>query len=175
MSDQRDELRERLIATRRRAGRGSLRERRELWRFCRRAFEEWSGIHAIADVPSLVVKRLTSIELAAWVRLAEEMPAVARDVLALQRSARVLGQRVSLRELRWEPERVAQLAELLKYALIGSHDELAKAKIRLADVKRDAKRFANGENRVRHAAKMIDNLERADETLSEALDALTKV
>jgi hypothetical protein len=175
MNDEVDELRDRLIAERRRVGRGSLRSRRELWRFCRRAYDEWLGIHAIADVPSLVIKRLSSRELAAWVRLAEELPAVARDVLALQQAARARNQRVSLRELRWSPERVAQLAELLRFALIGSRDELLKAKVRHAEVTRDVKQFANGENRVRHAAKMIDSLTRAHETLVEALHALTKV
>lgn len=167
-----DELLERVVAERRRAGRGTLKSRRDLWRFCARAFREWAGIHAVADVPSVVARRLTAKELAAWVRLAEELPAVARDVLALQRSAVVRGEHVSLREMRWPPEKVDQLIELTRFALIGARDEEMRAEIRLRTAEREAPKFANGAQRVAHARKMVTAIQRHGMALADAADAL---
>lgn len=175
MSDDRDELLARLIDERRRVGRGSLKSRRALWAFCARAFREWSGVHAVADAPSVIVRRLSAVELAAWIRLAEDLPGVARDVLALQRSARARNASLALRELRWSEERVAQLTELLRYALIGARDEAMRAQIRHNRATRDRHSFANGDARVAHARKMIASMARVHETLAAQLAALDAV
>jgi hypothetical protein len=168
-----DELLEQLTAARARAGRGNIRQRRKLWRFCARAFREWHGVQTVADAPIVLERRLTPAELAAWIRLAEDLPAVARDVLKLQRAAASAGKRIKLSDVRWSDERRKMLLELHHFALLGAHQEAerARASHRLAVLEKAHFSDAGREQRRR----MVVAAERVCLQLSEQLQSLRNV
>lgn len=165
-----DELLEQLTLARARSGRGSIHQRRKLWRFCARAFREWHGVQVLADVPIVAERRLSRAELVEWLRLAEDLPAVARDVLKLQRQAATEGKRLSLSEIRWPNERRLQLLELHHFALLGAHQEMerARASHRLAVLEKEQFTDAGREQRRR----MVTAAQRVCAQLSEQLQAL---
>lgn len=168
-----DELQERLEIERPRAGRGSLRTRRDLWRFCARAFREWNGLHLVDHGPSILEVPLTTLEMVGWLELARDFPASARDVLRLQRQAISEHKRLTLREVEeGHDERRLKLLELHEMGLIAAHHELTIAQKALEKAVRDQEQFANGPTRIEHRRRMIIAAEKTIADLSDQVQIL---
>jgi hypothetical protein len=167
--DPRDELVERLKLARQWGGRGNLRQRREMWRFCARAFREWSGMQYLMDAPIVSQRPLTVREMLAWLQLAQEMPAVARSVLEMQKDAAADNKRMALRVTPWSPERRLMLIELHQCAIqmaAGERDRAQKS----AEA---ASKMGHGHERsIQHRIGILAGIERWQIELSEQLQAL---
>lgn len=172
MTDEPDELREQLRAARQRSGRGNVRELRALARFCGRAFRDWHGVQNIADLPIMPARRLTHHEMVQWLRLAEDLPGVARDVLKLQRAATAEGGRLVLRELPWLDDRRLMLLELHQLAVLSCDRERVRAERSLLEAVREEGQFPNGSARTEQRRRMVVAAERLNLKLSEQLQSL---
>jgi len=167
-----DELLEQLATARAHNGRGTPRQRRALYRFCAMAFREWHGIEFVSEVSIAPVRRLSRREMVEWLRLAEDMPAVARDVLKLQRSALGSGQRLSLREMRWSAERRLQLIELHQFALLAANRQAQRSRESLDSVLKTGQASAGS---IKQRQRMVTAAETVILKLSEQLQALQNV
>lgn len=168
----RDELLEQLAIARAYNGRGSPRQRRALYRFCIRSFRDWHGVEFVSELSIAPARRLSQREMVQWLRLAEDMPAVARDVLKLQRSAMGSGQRLSLREMRWSTERRRQLIELHRLALLAASRQAQQSTQSLEDVLQTGQA---SEASLKQRRRMVTAAENITRQLSEQLQALQNV
>lgn len=167
-----DELLEQLRTARARSGCLNVRELRALVRFCALAFRDWHGVQNVGDVSITPVSRLTHHEMVEWLRLAEDLPAVARDVLKIQRTAATEGRRLALRQIPWPSERRTLLLELHQLAILGAHREKIRAERGLLEAVAKEKQFANGDARTEQRRRMVVETERLMRELSEQLQSL---
>jgi len=165
----RDELLEQLARARAHNGRGNPKQRRALYRFAAKAFRDWHGVEFVSELSITPVRRLSHREMVQWLRLAEDMPAVARDVLRLQRSALGSGQRLTLREMRWSAERRLQLIELHQLALLCASRQAQQAFRSLEDVLQKGQAT---EGQIRQRRRMVTAAENVTRQLSEQLQSL---
>lgn len=168
----RDSLRTRLEEARRQGGRGSLNMSRRLWRYCGDAFRDWCGGRLVHDAPVVEAKPLSNLELVELLKMAQEMPAVIRDLLRLRAESRVSKRQVVLRALEWSPERRQMLIELHRIALFAAGAQLGRAQIALGRVTADRLR-GNYEKSCEHAQRMVRCYENQIVTLEDQLHALT--
>lgn len=169
MSETSDELLEQLALARAFNGRGNPKQRRALYRFAAKAFREWHGVEFVSELSIAPARRLSQREMVQWLRLAEDMPAVARDVLKLQRSAMGSGQRLSLREMRWSTERRRQLIELHQLALLAASRQAQQSIQSLEDVLQTGQAT---EGSLKQRRRMVTAAENVTRQLSEQLQAL---
>lgn len=156
---------------RRQGGRGSLRARRRIWRYCEQAFRDWHGLHLLADAPIVRERALSKVEMVELLRVAEQCPTVIRDLLRLHRQAAQSRQRVSLRELRWSADRRHRLIELHQLALFTAGVELERARQSRAAGARDLRR-GNYRESCAQREKMVTYYTRQIAVLEEQLSAL---
>lgn len=167
-----DELLEQLAIARAHNGRGTPRQRRALYRFCSMAFRDWHGIEFASEVSITPARRLSRREMVEWLRLAEDMPAVARDVLKLQRLALGSGQRLSLREMRWSAERRLQLIELHRFALLAANRQAQRSRESLESVLKTGQASPGS---LKQRQRMIKAAETVIQKISEQLQALQNI
>jgi hypothetical protein len=166
---------ERLVVERKRMGRGTLQTRRRLWAFCREAFREWAGVTmspAAARAVHVTVRPLGPHELAEWIRVAQELPAVARELLAMRRTVDRNNGRIQFRAPAWSDARVADLIELTSIAMLGTQDERARAEARY--LRLIGAGAAKTESCVVQAARMLTACIDAHAGLAANVDALKR-
>lgn len=169
---ERDSLTAMLDAARRRGGRGSLRAHRELWRYCGEAFREWHGAQLVSDRPIILAAPLTKKELVDLLRLADQVPALIRDLLALHAEAHVDRRQVALRLRKWPDDRRQMLAELHQIALFSAGIELQKAQRAQQKSAADFNR-GNYHESCKQRQRMVTACERQIATLQDQLHTLT--
>lgn len=166
-----DKLATALTKARQFGTRGTLRSRRELWRFCAVAYRDWSGIQLVRDPPLDEPAPLTTLEVAELLALANEVPTVIRDLLQMHREARVTKRQITLRQHQWSAERLGMLIELHELALFGAGSE--KEKARRAYMKTAAgPRSGNYDARCKQRERMVIACQRQIDLLESQLQAL---
>lgn len=166
-----DKLAAMLTRARQHGTRGTLRTRRELWRFCAVAYRDWSGIQLVRDPPLEEPEPLTKLELAELLTLADELPTVIRDLLQLHRQASVTRRQITLRQHHWSAERLGMLIELHELALFGAGAE--KEKARRAYMRTAAEsRTGNYDARCKQRERMVIECQRQIDLLESQLQAL---
>lgn len=151
---------------------GTLPVHRQLWRYCGQAFRDWYGGQLAMDQPVIAAVALTKLEIAELLQLAEEMPAVIRDLLRLREQARTSKHKLALSRLEWSPERRQMLIELHRIALFCGGVQLNRARQARDRAVQDRKR-GNYERSCQQRERMVAECLRQIATLESQLHALT--
>jgi hypothetical protein len=158
-----------LDAARRQGGRGTLRQHRQLWRYCVVAFRDWHGGHLVStDQPIITVQPLSKKELVDLLQLAEELPALIRDLMKLHSQSRIDRRQVVLKTLQWSDDRRQMLIDLHRFALFAAGVELDKAKRSFEKASADFNRGNYAESCAQRQ-KMVTACERQIATLEDQL------
>lgn len=170
-----DTLRTMLDAARRQGGRGTLRQHRELWRYCVAAFRDWYGGHLVStDQPIITAQPLSKKELVDLLQLADELPALIRDLLKLHAQSRMDRRQVALKTLQWSDDRRHMLIELHRLALFAAGVEHGKAQRAFEKASADFNRGNYAESCAQRQ-KMVTACQRQIATLEDQLSTLLPV